>query len=126
MNKVLNSIWLTRLSSTSSYIEYYKKLIILSDSIPYAKAPNLLFPITLYQERFFNLCVDDFINIWLDRFTDDMCNSTRCFNIIMNTFDVFFNKSLTNILNRLKRLCTLSLQKLSRKVIPSEVKKILG
>ena len=124
MNKVLNTNRLAQLSTTSPCIDYHDKPILLPDSIPFAKAPDLLFPIALNNEYFVDLYIDGYINICLDRKIRELHESTRCFNIITNMFDIFFSRSL-KIPNGLKQSYTLLLRKLHGERTPAEVKKLL-
>jgi len=120
MNEALNTNRLLKLSSNSSYLKYHNKPILLSSSTLFEKAPELLFLVALNRNRFMDLYIDNYNNSYLDRKIDGMDKSIRYFNIIINVFNVIFNKSL-QIPNGLRRLCALSLRKLRGEGILVEV-----
>ena len=126
MNEAINTGRLADLSKTSSYIDYYDLPSILSNDIPFATAPTLLFPIPTYNGATVDLCIDDYINICLHRVTNGVHEATKCFNIITNTFDLFYKRVIGNMPNKLKRSYALSLRKLRGERSLAESKKILG
>ena len=112
MNEAFNSNHLSKLSSPSRHAEYCKEPKILPTSILFAKAPTLLFHIPAKRDKLVNLHVDDFICIYLYSIVKGLCKATRCFHVITNVFNLFFNPSAADISNSLTRACALSLRNL--------------
>ena len=99
MNEALYTNWLQALHSPSPYLEFYKKQIILPSDIPFAPSTPLLFEINTKKDRFVDLYIDDYVNICLDKIRNSQHEATSYFNVITNTFDLFFNKVTENLLN---------------------------
>ena len=80
----------------------------------------------IYNNTFVNLYIDDYISIYLYYTTNSIHDTTRYYNIITNTFDLFYKKASTLMPNSLQWNCALSLHKLRREESPAEIKKILN
>jgi len=87
---------------------------------------DLLFNISTINNKFLDLYVDDFISICLDTVVNRIYDTTTYFNVITNTFGIFFSSIINNILNGIKRKVALSLYKLQEEGTLVEVKKALG
>jgi len=123
MNEAINNNRLAILSETSEYIAYYDAPSLLLDNIPFNSALDLLFPIPTHRDAYVNLHVDDYINTYLHRITNRIHNATRCFNIITNTFNLFYKQVIENMPNRQIWSCALSIRKLCSEGSSAETKK---
>ena len=94
MNKVLNTKYLGILHKTLKYIQYHNPPILLDQNTPFAKADEPLFDNDFY--------VDTFIRVYLDRIIDNVHEAIIYFNIVINTFNLFFSSIVDNLLNSLK------------------------
>ena len=126
MNESLNSNYLSSLHQLSFYSSYYEPPEIIYESVSYTSSPLLLFLIDTKQDHSINLYTNNFICICLDTIKNGIHKVTIYYNIITNTFNLFFKCLTSSIPNNLIRKCALSLQKLSREGTPTEIKKILG
>jgi len=90
MNEAINIRRLSGLSETSSYIDYHNLPSILPDDIPFATTSTFLFLIPIYNRAKVDLYVEDYINICLHKVTNRVHKATKYFNIITNTFDLFY------------------------------------
>ena len=62
----------------------------------------------------------------LDTVVNEIHEAMTYFNIITNTFNVFFSSIIHNILNSIKRKVVLSLYMLQEEGTPVKIKKTLG
>ena len=90
MNEALNTSHLSALLNNSPYSEYYNPLELLDSSIPFTEAPKLLFHIPTSNSYLIDLYADDFIRVCLNKVINRYYEVNRCFNIIINTFDLIF------------------------------------
>jgi hypothetical protein len=109
MNEALKSNRLQALYSTSKYSTYHEEPKTLDPNIPFESTKPLLFDILTPNERIVDLHVDNFITLCLDRTTKGIHEATRIFNVVTNTFDLFFTNTLDNLPNNVKRNTALSL-----------------
>ena len=98
----------------------------MAENIPYAKADKPLFEIPTIHDNLIDLYMDDFIGVCLDRVKNGIYEATTYFNVVINTFDLFFSAVVDRLPNGLKRKVALSLRKLKGEGTPAEVKKTLG
>ena len=66
------------------------------------------------------------MDICLDKEKDRIHEATTYFNVITNTFNIFFSSMIDKILNRVRRKMALSIRKFQGKGIPTKIKKTLG
>ena len=109
MNKELNTNYLSTLCKTSNYISFYDPPILFDSHIPFSKADELLFDIPTMNDKLINLYINNFIGVCLNMIVDGVYEVITCFNIVTNTFDLFFSLVVDNLSNSLKRKVALSL-----------------
>jgi len=126
MNEALYSNRLKVLHNLSPYLEYYEDPEILPDDLPFTEASLLLFDIPLYNDCIVNLYINNYISICLNKVIDGVHEAKRLFNIITNTFNLFFSSTIDNIPKKLKRKIALLLWKLKEEGTVSKIKKVLG
>jgi len=80
--------------SNSFYHNYYTNPIILLFNISFTPALELLFLISLNNDRFVDIYVNNFMNIYLNKTIDRLYEAKRYFNIITNIFDIFFKRAI--------------------------------
>ena len=79
--------------STFKYSACYDELETLDPSILFESTKPLLFDIPTLNKRIVDLCMDDFITSYLDRTIEGTHEAIRIFNIVTNTFNLFFTNS---------------------------------
>ena len=94
--------------------------------VPFKLVLPLLFNVPLYNNRIVDLYVNDYISIYLNKVHNGIHKAKKLFNVITNTFNLFFSSTIDHIPNKLKRKIAISLCKLKGEGIASEIKKVLG